>query len=167
MTEREMFGYRWRYEDDKLYRLGKNPKQWTCCNGLKPGNRGYIQLWVNGKLMLIHRLVYYLHHPEWDITDTSRDNSIDHINGDKMNNKISNLRVVNNRQNQQNKTHYDGKEIRGVHFRREGRKKPWHAFWQEDEKTRSKSFETEEEALAYRSDMVRIHYTHAPIEMIE
>jgi hypothetical protein len=78
--------------------------------------RGYIQMKVNGKMMLLHRLVYHFHYPDWDIRDNCQDNSIDHINGNKLDNRIENLRVVTHSQNKQNMTHVNGKPIRGVRF---------------------------------------------------
>jgi hypothetical protein len=159
-VEKEMFGYRWRYEADKLYKLSKKPKQWRCCNELKPHPTGYIHLWVNGKRMLLHRLVYLFHNPEWDIADTSCDNSIDHVNGVKNDNRIENLRVVNASQNGQNRTHMNGRVIKGVSYYK--RVKRWQAYWRQDGKLRSKYFKTEADALAHRAEMVRLHYTHAP-----
>jgi len=63
---------------------------------------------VDGKKyqMLLHRVVYFVHHPDWDIYDSSRNNSIDHINhesGVPLDNSITNLRVVNHQQNQFNR----------------------------------------------------------------
>jgi len=63
-----------------------------------------IQFSVGGKQfgMLLHRVVYFVHHQDWDIYNTSRNNSIDHIHhevGVPLDNSITNLRVVNNQQN--------------------------------------------------------------------
>lgn len=49
-----------------------------------------------------HRVVYYAHNPQWNLLDNSKDNVIDHIDQDKTNNHISNLRVVTNQENQFN-----------------------------------------------------------------
>jgi hypothetical protein len=49
-----------------------------------------------------HRLVYYAHNQDWDIWDTSPDNSIDHINHKKDDNRIENLRPVTHQQNMWN-----------------------------------------------------------------
>jgi hypothetical protein len=49
--------------------------------------------------LLKHRLVYLAHNPEWDIFDTNPDNIIDHINRDRSDNRIENLRNVTRRLN--------------------------------------------------------------------
>jgi len=50
-----------------------------------------------------HRLVWKLTHPDWDIWDTSQDNMIDHYNRKRDDNRIENLHVVNQQQNQWNR----------------------------------------------------------------
>ena len=50
---------------------------------------------------MLHRVIYYFHNQEWDIYHSYLDNSIDHINENKTDNRIENLRVVNNSQNSQ------------------------------------------------------------------
>jgi hypothetical protein len=158
--EREMLGNLFRYEDGVLYKKNKKTKQWRCCNDAKPHLTGYIQVRVNEKILKLHRLVYHFHHPDWNILDTCLDNSIDHVNGNKLDNRIENLRVVTHSQNQQNTTHYRGKPIRGVIF--DKRYNHWKARWQENGKERGKTFETEAEALEHRAKMVELHYTHHP-----
>ena len=157
-----MMDTEFKYEDNKLYKIDKRSKKWRCCNDKKPNNHGYIQIQVNDKLLYLHRMVYKFHNPEWDITNTTRDNSIDHINHNKTDNRIENLRVVNNSQNQQNTTHYGGKLIRGVYFRKDNTNLQWMAQWRINGKEKAKSFATELEALEYRKEMVTKHYTHSP-----
>jgi len=60
---------------------------------------GYLQTKINNKRFLFHRIVYYAHNQDWDIYDGSSNNQIDHIDRNQLNNNISNLRVVNNREN--------------------------------------------------------------------
>ena len=58
-------------------------------------NRGYRQGRINSKLYLEHRLIWLLHYGEWP-------NEIDHINGDKSDNRIENLRDLTHKQNMLN-----------------------------------------------------------------
>jgi len=160
-----MFGNLFKYENDLFYKRNYNftkTIEWSCCNYLKPNNKGYIRVWVNNKPMQLNRLVYFFHNQDWDIYDISSENLIDHENRNKLDNSIENLRVTNQSQNQQNKTHQKGKPIKGVCFHNDGRKKPWRAQWQVNKKMKKKYFKTEEEALEYRKEMVEIHYTHHP-----
>ena len=115
---------------------------------------------VDGKLKLyyLNRLVYFFHNPEWDIHDSSRDNLIDHRNGDTLDNKIDNLKNVTASQNQQNSTHYNNKLITGVYFNKNTGRKPWRSQWRENEKHKYKFFTTEEEALEHRKKMVEKFY---------
>ena len=100
---RELFDYR----GGELYR-----KVSRANNKVKSGNlvgsdqgNGYREVTIDGKSYYIHRLIFLYHHgylPEF----------LDHIDGDKSNNDILNLRGVTRSQNQQNsrKTKsYDGK----------------------------------------------------------
>jgi hypothetical protein len=148
-----------KYENNKLYKIDKRSKKLICCNDKKP-NKSYIQIQVNDKQPLLHRLVYKYHNMDWDITNTIRDNSIDHINHNTLDNRIENLRVATHSQNQQNRTHHNGKLIRGIYFCKDNN--TWVAQWQENGKPKSKSFKTELEALEYRKEMVKLYYTHAP-----
>ena len=63
---------------------------------------GYRQLCINDKTYKYHRVIYKIHNHEWDISNFSQDNYIDHIDRDKLNNNVDNLRVVSQQQNQFN-----------------------------------------------------------------
>jgi hypothetical protein len=159
--EKQFLDNIWKYENDNLWKMCKRSKKWINFDDNKP-NRGYIniKLRINGKskLYLLHRLVYFFHNQNWDIYDTCRNNSIDHRNGDKLDNKIENLQNVTSSQNCQNSTHYNKKEIKGVYFHKDGRKKSWGAQWMEDKKGKSQYFATEVEALEHRRKMVEKFY---------
>lgn len=72
-------------------------------NGVKVGDQvgtikssGYMQTAVNGKSITVHRVVFLMHHgylPE----------QVDHADGDKLNNRIENLRDATSAQNNSNR----------------------------------------------------------------
>ena len=165
--EQKMFDNDFKYEDGKLYKKRKNGKEWIYCNDKKHGNNGYINIGVNDKKYLLHRLVYLFHNPDWNFNDSCRDNSIDHRDGNKLNNKIENLQLVNHSQNNQNITHYRGKIIKGYCFNKGGRnrKLPWVATWQENGKQKSKYFKTEIEAKNYSEEMRQKLYYRPRLEI--
>ena len=66
--------------------------------------------------LLQHRLVWYAYHQDWDIWDTSRDNSIDHHNKDKKDNRIGNLRKATHSENLQNQ------DVKGCYFNKASNK---------------------------------------------
>lgn len=158
--EKELLGNNFKYENNLFYKIDKRTKKWSCLNYNKPNNTGYIVVGVNGKLMLLHRLVYLFHYPDWDIYDISSENQIDHINEHKLDNNIENLRITNNSENCQNKTHKNGKPIKGVYFDKTYNR--WRAHWSVDKKKKTKTFKTEIEALEYRAKMVELHHSHHP-----
>lgn len=59
---------------------------------------GYLVVAINNKKHLLHRLVYLLHNGH-----IPNRLEIDHIDGNRMNNKIENLRAVTKTVNQQNR----------------------------------------------------------------
>lgn len=58
--------------------------------------RGYIRIGLDHRVYRAHRLAWLYVHGEWPAGE------IDHINGDKQNNRLVNLRVVSRSENQQN-----------------------------------------------------------------
>ena len=100
---KNILGADFKYEDDKMYRLSKLTNKWCCCNVVKINSTGYISSRINKKQYLLHRLIYKYHNEDWDITNISRDNMIDHIDINPLNNKIENLRIVNQSQNCRNR----------------------------------------------------------------
>jgi hypothetical protein len=92
---RELFCYR----EGKLFnRVQRHYKALVGeeAGGLK--KTGYREIKINGKFYLSHRLIYMYHKGE--ITDGLH---IDHIDRDKLNNNIENLRLVTHQENHFNR----------------------------------------------------------------
>lgn len=64
------------------------------------GQHGYVHIGISQKYFKLHRLIWFLETNQWP-KDT-----VDHINGNKLDNRFVNLRVVTNRQNCSNKKHH-------------------------------------------------------------
>lgn len=77
-------------------------------------NSGYLQIGINNKDYLCHRLAWFYIHGYWP------KDYIDHIDRNKTNNKISNLRLATNSENSQNivKCHPNNKysKLLGAHY---------------------------------------------------
>jgi len=87
------------YENGKLFNRFK--RSGSALAGEEAGcldTYGYGQIKINGKLYKTHRLIYMYHNGE--ITDNLH---IDHIDRDKSNNNIENLRLVTRQENQWNR----------------------------------------------------------------
>lgn len=93
-----------------------------CANGEKPvthgvSKQGYYMRWVDGKCYTEHRLVFIYHHGYNPV-------EIDHINRNKLDNRIDNLRSCTRGQNNANATKKNRlgsptSAYKGVHFRPE------------------------------------------------
>jgi len=111
--EFELHGVKFNYEYGNIYRLYhlKKGDEWKEIK-IQSDGKGYkrLQFRINKKIyqFSLHRLMYWLHNRHWDIMDSSTNNSIDHINGDKLNNNIENLRVVTQQENNWNRTRAKG-----------------------------------------------------------
>ena len=77
------------FENGTIYREFK-----TKCKLFKPiaGNNGYCQITVNGKVISVHRLIMEAFHGKSDLT-------VDHIDGNKLNNSLDNLEYVTREEN--------------------------------------------------------------------
>ncbi len=71
-------------------------------------DRGYRYHGTGGKLYISARLCWFLHYGEWP------DGEIDHINRDRLDDRLCNLRVVNRRENNLNRKPQGRLKVRGV-----------------------------------------------------
>lgn len=126
-------------------------------NGRKPGDvagthdyEGYRIISVNGRRYKAHRAAWLYVHGEWPI------GAIDHIDCDKTNNAIANLRQVTPSQNQHNqgKRRTNTSGYKGVHRPRFGTK--WMAqIWVNGRGRVLGHFDTAEEAAAAYAEAAR------------
>ena len=95
-------GVKIKYDEGKIFvwrETKTKPSYWIELKGCVNKVNGYRHVRINYKLYLYHRVVYFIHNDDWDIDDTCRDNSIDHIDRDTLNNSIENLRVTTHQEN--------------------------------------------------------------------
>ena len=105
------------YNDNKLWWKVRpsNRVDTTKPAGFIDASTGYRKISIQGTTYLFHRVIYLLHNPKWAFFDSSRDNQIDHRDGDTSNNVINNLRIsthsqngANRGKNKNNKSGYKG-----------------------------------------------------------
>ena len=143
---KNILGIDFKYEDNKMYRLHKQSKIWQCCNDIKANQKGYIRITINNKQYLLHRIIYKYFNEDWNLT-YSHSNQIDHIDINPSNNRIENLRIVNNSQNSRNRNKRKNcsSQYKGVSWNKQNNK--WIAYITIDNKVKYLgSFTNEEEA---------------------
>jgi hypothetical protein len=77
--------------------------------------KGYLLARVQGQLQRVHRLVFLYHYGYMPI-------QVDHIDGNRINNKIENLRKATSAQNNQNRMATGASKIKGVVWHKQSRK---------------------------------------------
>lgn len=117
--------------------------------GAKAGHGGRLQVRLRHGHEYVHRLIWVWHHGYWP------KDQIDHINGDRLDNRIQNLRELDNAANCQNRRH------RGVTFEKRAGK--WRARIMVDGRSISLGYYVSEvDALdAYQDAKLRLHESFA------
>ena len=78
-------------------------------------DKGYLRSSVGGKSYRVHRLVFLYHHGYMPT-------QVDHIDGNRMNNRIENLREATSSQNNQNRKATSSSGIKGVVWHKQSKK---------------------------------------------
>ena len=93
------------FEDGSVFRWYPKQNVYKEINNISNCKDGYNHIRIEGKIILRHRLIMFAFQ---DFDFINSDLFIDHINHDRLNNSIDNLRVVTNQQNQFNRSNTKG-----------------------------------------------------------
>lgn len=95
-----------------LRKVTTNPRAPAHGYSGSPNKAGYLRTRILGKLYYNHHLVWFLHHGSWP-------SALDHINGDRADNRLENLRICNQQQNMHNARRRadSGTGVKGVNWR--------------------------------------------------
>lgn len=88
------------YSDGTIYRYRKKIDEWVILPNVKNHSNGYNTIGIEGKMYYRHRIIgaCYLGLK----LKYNGQNLIDHIDGNKLNNHVDNLRIVTNSENMKN-----------------------------------------------------------------
>lgn len=116
----------------------------------KKSVRGYCIVALHGRDYRAHRLIWFMVYGQWPTM-------VDHVNGDKSDNRLANLRLATVSQNQSNTTKRPGKTsaFKGVHFVMD---KGWRAQIKHKRKLRHLGYFDSEEAAhsAYVAEATKL-----------
>lgn len=148
----------WRPRELALFVNARAANRWNTCHAGRVAfntleSKGYLSGKLLGRRLKAHRVIWAMVHDTWP-------DEIDHINGDKSDNRISNLRSVTHSENGRNcklsKSNTHG--FQGIHRRRSGR---WSAYISIDGKRAViGTFDTKDRAIAARQQAERDYGYH-------
>jgi hypothetical protein len=141
------------YEISNLGRV-KNPREVILKGSITYNREGkpYRRVKILGHKYLVHRLVLQAFKP----IENPENMYCDHIDGNGLNNNLSNLRWATNRQNQYNATWTTTNVYKGVHY--DTRLNRWRSDVKIDGIQKGKSFQYFIDAFLWRIKMVKEHY---------
>jgi len=96
---------------------GRKTKRRLVKNIPSNGDGGYCRVWVRGRMVQYHTLIYILCKG-----DIPKGLIIDHVNGCKTDNNIENLRLVTQRENGQNRYTHRGGRLVGCYYNNTAKK---------------------------------------------
>lgn len=122
---------------------------------------GYYWVFINNRSWMVSRVIFLYHHGYIPI-------HVDHIDRDKSNNKIENLRPANATQNSRNRTSAKGSSSKYLGVQRYNKSNKWLTCIRSDgNQYKIGVFETEElAALAYNKVAVKYHGEFANLNII-
>lgn len=137
-----------RYENGKLYnRITRNSRAVIGAEVGSDNGKQQLQVQISKKQYYVHRIIWAMHNDRWP------ENQIDHIDRNKINNKIENLRDITSKENNRNTNSFEF--AKGYY--KDGNK--YRAYVMTNEKRiYSKRVNTEEEAVVARQDLKNKYY---------
>ena len=99
---------------ERIY-LRRTYGKWKVVENKSNNGHGYCQVMLNGTKILYHVIIWILSTDK----DIPQGMEIDHINGNKLDNRIENLRLVTRRGNQQNRKKHRAGRLTGTTYFKE------------------------------------------------
>jgi len=133
------------FEKGLIYK--RNKTEW-----IKYGDKNikslYYRIWLNGKYEKLHRVIYSYYYS----IPLNKLSEIDHINQNKKDNRIENLRETTRSENQLNKNKYKNNKsgYKNIHFHKNN--KSWCFKITINNKKNEKQFKTIDEAIECRNE---------------
>jgi len=140
------------YINGKVERFWRN-KYWKIVENIDNCKEGYNRIKINKKMILRHRIIAYCFLGLQNIVGTNKGiDLIDHIDGDKLNNSVENLRITNGNGNQHNR-----KNTKGYYFNKQ--KNKYQAQIMVNGKNQNlKCYDNKEDAGQAYSNAKKIHH---------